>query len=303
MTVIRLPLPPYPYRFDLLLDFARRIAHPARLLVIGDTLWRFTAGQLLSYRQQDDAIVVSGADLSAENEIPIAETSRHTLGLCRDLSAFYDMARADASLWSVIEPLVGLPIHCAETVFEALVTLIIEQHITWKTALRSQRCLMRLFGRTASIGEVSVYDFPAPAQLAKATRSALQPLKITNKRIDLIIETATAIGRGDLALESIRDTQPTQAYERLLEIKGVGPWTATNVVGRACGKYPFVSHNDVALQAAVRAYFHAGKGDKGAEQVRDALERYGEYAGMAGHFVLLRWVLDNYPPASIEGGS
>ena len=33
MTEIRLPLPPYAYRFDLLLEFIKRIAYPARLVV------------------------------------------------------------------------------------------------------------------------------------------------------------------------------------------------------------------------------------------------------------------------------
>ncbi|MCY3780563.1 MAG: hypothetical protein OXG78_09670 [Chloroflexi bacterium] len=299
MTEIRLPLPRFQYRFDLLLDFARRIAHPARLIVNGDTLWRFTAGYLLAYRQEGDAIIVSGKCLPPEDEERVIETSQHLLGLRRDLSGFYAAARADASLWPVVEPLVGLPIHCTETVFEALITLIIEQHITWKTALRSQRCLLRLFGRRAAIdGDRSVYDFPTPAQLASATREALQPLKITNKRIDLIIATAAAICRSELDLESIGDLPPKQAYEQLLELNGVGPWTATNVVGRAFGSYPFVSANDVALQAAVQRYFYAVKGDKGAAQVRDALERCGEHAGMAGHFVLLRWVMDNYAPAT-----
>ena len=154
---------------------------------------------------------------------------------------------------------------------------------------------MRLFSQRAGIGAGAVYDFPTPAQLARATRSDLQPLKITNKRIDLIIETGAAVCRGELDLESIRYLPTDQAYERLLALKGVGPWTGTNVIGRACGVYPHVSHNDVALQAAVQRYCHAGGGLKGAGQVRDTLERYGGFAGMAGHFVLLRWVMDNYP--------
>lgn len=296
MTDLRLPLPPFPYRFDLLLEFVRRVAYPARLIVDGDTLWRFTAGQLLSYRQAGDVIVVSGASLSAEDGDHIERASRRWLGLDHDLSAFYALAQADAPLWRVIEPLVGLPIHCTETVFEALITLIIEQHITWKTAMRSQRCLMQIHGSGALIGERAVYDFPKPAQLACATRSSLQPLKITFRRIDLIIETAAAIARADLDLEAVHGLSPKQALDSLLLLKGVGPWTATNVVGRACARYPAVSHNDVALQAAVRRYFFADEGDKGIGQVRSALERFGEFAGLAGHFVLLRWVMDNYPP-------
>ena len=295
MREIRLPLPTYAYRFDLLLEFVKRIAYPARMLARGGRLWRFTAGQPLAYRQEGDCIVVSGAGLARRDESRVAESSRRLLGLCRDLSDFYAVARRDEALWRVIEPLVGLPIHSTETVFEALITLIIEQHISWKTALRSQQWLLRRYGAGASIGESAVHDFPRPEQLAGASRADLQPLKITNRRIDLIIETAAAVCSGELELEPMREMPAPQAYASLLALKGVGPWTASNVIGRAGGVYPRLSDNDVALQAAVRRYFRAGGSAKGAQLVRERLARYGEFAGLAGHFVLLRWVMDNYP--------
>ena len=296
MTELRLPLPAYAYRFDLLLDFLRRIAYPARLLVKGDTLWRYTDGQLLSYQESDAALLVRGDSLPAALIRRVERASRRCLGLDQDLTEFYSLAQSDADLWPVVEPLVGLPIFRSETVFEALVTLIIEQHITWKSALRSQRALLRLVGCAAQAGLTTVYDFPSPARLARASQAELKPLKITNKRIDLIIAIAAAVHSGELDLEGIRDLPPEQAYERLLAIKGVGHWTASNVIGRALGRYPYLSHNDVALQAAVQHYFHDEAGQKSAAQVSETLNRYGKYAGLAGHFTLLRWVLDRYPP-------
>ena len=295
MTELRLPLPDYAYRFDLLLEFARRIAYPARMVVRGDALWRFTAGHLLSYRQSADAIVIRGETLSAETKPGVEARSRRWLGLDRDLTAFYRMSARDPDLWPVVEPLVGLPIFCSETVFEALITLIIEQHIAWKSAQRSQRELLRISGRTLLVGETPAYDFPAPERLARTARAELKPLKITNKRIDQIIAVADAVASGELDLEGIRQLPTAEAYERLLAIKGVGHWTASNVIGGALGRYPYVSHNDVALQAAAREYFHGGAGPKSAAQVCETLERYGEFAGMAAHFTLLRWVLDRYP--------
>ena len=68
MTEIRLPLPRFPYRFDLLLGFARRLAHPARLMVSGDTLWRFTAGFPLAYRQEGSVIIITGDCLPSEDD-------------------------------------------------------------------------------------------------------------------------------------------------------------------------------------------------------------------------------------------
>ena len=300
MREIRLPLPSYAYRFGLLLDFVKRIAHPARLVVQGDALWRFTGGQLLAYRQERDAIVVHGESLSPANEDRIKRVSRHCLGLDQDLTAFYHFAAGEQMLWRVVEPLVGLPIFCTETVFEALITLIIEQHITWKNALRYQRALMRIFDSGIAVGRATVYRFPSPKQVARASHSELKALKITNRRISVISEIAKAAADGSLHLESLRHQEAAAAYDRLMTIKGVGHWTANNALGRALGRYPAVSQNDVALQAAVLRYFYDGAGQKSPALVAQTLERYGEYAGLAGHFLLLRWVLERYPQVSQE---
>lgn len=299
MREIQLPLPPFAYRFDLLLEFVKRIAYPARLVVQGDALWRFTAGQLVSYSQEADSIVTRGTGVSPANEARIKRHSRRCLGLDRDLSAFYNFAASDRKLWHVVEPLVGLPIFCSETVFEALITLIIEQHITWKNALRYQRTLMRMFDRGEALDRASVYNFPSPRQLACAAHSELKALKITNRRIGMINDIAQAAAAGAIDLESLRLMEAKAAYDRLLTLNGVGHWTANNVIGRALGHYPYLSQNDVALQAAVQFYFHDGAGLKSAESVVDTLGRYGAYGGLAGHFVLLRWVLDRYPPELI----
>ncbi len=298
MREVHLPQPPFAYRFNLLLEFLKRIAHPARLVVQGDTLWRYTDGELIAYRQAGDAIVLQGEGLSHANLERIKRISRHCLGLGRDLSSFYDFAARDPALWRVVAPLVGLPIFCSETVFEALITLIIEQHISWKNALRYQRTLMRMFDSGASLGQAEVYRFPSPQRLARSSHSELKALKITNRRIEIIIDIAQAVASGALDLESIGRREALAAYDQLMTLNGVGHWTANNVIGRALGAYPFVSHNDVALQAAVQHYFHDGKGQKSPELVTKTLGCYGEYAGLAGHFVLLRWVLERYPPVS-----
>lgn len=298
MREIRLPLPPNAYSFNLLLEFVKRIAHPARLVVDGDTLWRFIDGHLLSFGQSGDAIVVRGDSLASGDINRIERICRLCLGLNRDLTAFYQYAAEDEALWRVVAPLEGLPIFCAESVFEALITLIIEQHITWKNALRYQRTLMRIFNEGVAVGWAKVFDFPTPFQLAAVAPADLKPLKITNRRINMLTNIATAVADGGLDLETIRLMEPQAAYDNLLNLSGVGHWTANNVLGRAMGVYPFVSQNDVALQAAVLHYFYGGKGVKSAGLVTETLGRYGAYAGLAGHFALLRWVLDRYPPNS-----
>ena len=299
MTAIRLPLPDYAWRFDLLLDFARRIPYPARMVASADALWRFTGGALMSYRRDGAALLIEAHDTSLDAEL-LLRRSRWVLGMDSDLSAFYAFAKTDERLWQVIAPVCGMPLIRAESVFEALISLIIEQHISWRFASRAQQVLLKLAGDCAKAGGMTVCDFPSPRQIDRCDRETLRPLKITNRRIDLILRLARDACAGDLDLEALSRIAPEDAYVRLLEIKGVGHWTAANVIGRAFGVYPYASHNDVALQAAVNLYFWQGRGEKGAAQTRDTLDGYGEYAGLVGHLTLLRWVLERYPP-TIDG--
>ncbi len=294
MSKLRLPLPEHAYRFDLLLAFVRRIAYPARMLAQGDLLWRYTCGRLISYQAADDTIVARGKWTSAE-QAAIAQQSRDLLGLDRDLSPFYEFAADRARLWSVIEPLVGLPLFSTETVFEALITLIIEQHISWKSALRAQQTLLGLFHGGSCVAGRRVYDFPSPARLASASPAELKALKITDRRSAMLIDIAGQVHCDELDLEGIRALDDKDVSEGLLRIKGVGAWTAGNVIGRAFGRYPYLASNDVALQSAVLEYFCDGAGVKSAALVQEVLGAYGCYAGLAGHFTLLRWVLDRYP--------
>jgi hypothetical protein len=63
-----------------------------------------------------------------------------------------------------------------------------------------------------------------------------------------------------------------------------------------------VGHNDVALQAAVNHYFFGGVGRIPAQQVLDAFAPYGDFAGLAAHYTMLRWVLDRYEANAHYGG-
>ncbi len=290
-----LELPSFPYRFDLLLEIQRRNAFPARMIVTGDRLWTFIDGQLLCLRQVRDVIVMTVPGHQRGDCSQLSQRARHILGLDRDPSEFYAAARQDARLWRQIEPMIGLPLFCTETVFEALITLIIEQHITWKNALRAQQTLLRMLDTGVKIDGRTIHDFPKPRQLAALEARQLQPLKITNGRVKLMLGIARA---GERDLERLREVDPSEAYNRLIAIKGIGHWTAANGLGRAFGKFPYIIHNDVALQAAVNHYFYQTDEPKSARQVLETLGKYGKFAGLLGHFILLRWVLDRYPVAS-----
>lgn len=306
---MHLPIPP-DYRFALLLDILARFAHPSLYVVRDAALWRvvrhaandalalvrITAHPDNNYLVAD--VVAHSPDYPLNDPATTAERERqltHILGLQDDLSAFYGRSQADLHLKPLIAPLMGLPLWRSETVYEALMYVIIEQHIAWTNAQRAQRWLVEWGEQVLYHDEQAYFAMPTSHQLATATVDDLRPLKITFKRMALLIDIAAQIASGQRDLEALQ-TMPSQtAYDELMQIKGVGHWTAAVVLSRARGLYDYVAHNDVALQAAVNWYFYAREGRATADTVKATFAQYGNHAGLAAHFTLMRWVLDRYP--------
>jgi 3-methyladenine DNA glycosylase/8-oxoguanine DNA glycosylase len=123
----------------------------------------------------------------------------------------------------------------------------------------------------------------------------LTPMKITFRRMRLLIDVAGQVAAGALDLEALRDESPQAAYDALLAIKGIGHWTATYTISRVFGPlHPYVGDNDVALQAAVNHYYYGGKGRIPPEEVRATFAPYGEFAGAAATFTIMRLVHEKY---------
>lgn len=290
--------PEYPYDASILLAFLRRFAAPSLNYVSGDQIWR-----VLHIANQPALVIVEaegdGLRVSMPKYVDGAEEAvAHWLGLDANLSDFYALIDRDAALSTLFSELVGLPLLRTEDLFEALICVIIEQHISWVAAQGAQQRLIHATGTAIAYEGRTLYAMPMPEQIANAPEEALIATKITFKRQALIREMAQRVLNGDINLQAWQQLAPEELYATLLQIKGIGHWTAAVVVARATGQYPYVLHNDVALQAAVNHYFLGGKGRIPGQLLIDTLVPYGKFAGLVAHFTIIKWVLDMYPVAT-----
>jgi len=296
--------PHSPYNFNITLELLRRHIHPVingfydgsywRVLHIKDglVLLRVTSVGDVESPALNVEIVANTGEISLDD---IKGRIAHILGVDVDPTSFYEMAREDALLWSVIEPLYGLRWLRTDSVYEALMMIVIEQQIAWTAAQRAEGWLVEWGGHFIDNEGQRFYAFPTPMQIATATIEDLKPLKITFKRMQVMIDISKQIVESSLDIEAVRDLSHDEAYRHLLKINGVGHWTAAWTLQRAVGQQRIVGDNDVALQAAVNAYFYGGEGKIPAERVRETFAPYGDFAGLAAQYTLLRWVLDRYP--------
>ncbi len=296
--------PTPPYNFPMLLDFLTRFAHPTLNVIHEGALWRVVkAGDGLALLRVTGSGTVDAPRLDVQvatssgdvDDAVLIENIRHVLPDQHDWSAFYASAAGDVGLWGVVEPLVGLPELRTASVFEALMQTIIEQQISWVTAQKAQLWLVEWAGNTLEYGGEVYYAFPTPEQIAAASVDDLKPLKITFKRMALMIDLAGQIVSGQLDLEGLRHASPDEAYQGLLSIKGIGHWTAAVTLERAFGHTDWVAYNDVVLQAATNRYLLGGSGRIPPELVAETFAKYGEHAGLAARYTMFRWVFEQYP--------
>jgi DNA-3-methyladenine glycosylase II len=307
MTLLTTLHPTPPYNLPLLLDVLSRFAHPTMDIVQEGAYWRVirAGGGLALVRVraagspwQPQLTVELMAQQGAVEPEQVVRVIRHVLHIEADRAAFLERARADATAWQVVEPLVGLVEWRTETLYEALTQTIIEQQIAWTAAQKAQRWLLEWVGDGLEYDGTRYYAYPTAARLASATLDDLRPLRITFKRMALLIDLSQQVASGALDLEALMHTEPAAAYKQLTSIKGIGHWTAVVALERAFGHKDWVAYNDVVLQNATNRYWHGGVGRLLPEQVTTTFAPYGADAGLLAHYTMIRWVVDQYAQRS-----
>lgn len=169
-----------------------------------------------------------------------------------DLTPFYEQVTSDPVLSCLTAYFRGMRIPQAPTVFETLISAILEQQVNLSFAHQVKKALIETYGGRLEYEGRCYNAFPEPAALAITTPGELRRLKISGPKARYMIEVSRAVLDGKLDLEGLRHLEPAQAHARLMELKGVGPWTAHYVGLRALGHLDCLPAADVGLQKAIR---------------------------------------------------
>ena len=172
-----------------------------------------------------------------------------------DLTPFYRLAGSDRVLSRLVQHFRGMRIPQAPTVYETLICAILEQQVNLTFAHQVKKALIGAYGLAIEFEGRTYRTFPEPVRLALATPSELRPLQISGPKARYIIALSRAVLDGRLDLEALRHVEPSQAAERLLREKGVGPWTAHYVGLRALRHLDCLPAADVGLQKVIQRFY------------------------------------------------
>lgn len=126
--------------------------------------------------------------------------------------------------------------------FDALVSSILSQQISRKAA-RSIRMRLDQYLAPEKI---------SPANLARLNIEDLRSVGISKQKATYLLDLANRVAEGDLRLARMGKMPDDEIIEALVQVKGIGVWTAQMFLIFSLGRLDVFPHDDLGLRVALR---------------------------------------------------
>jgi 3-methyladenine DNA glycosylase/8-oxoguanine DNA glycosylase len=274
-TVHRIRRLPLPERFDL--------ARTARNLAViqGDPTLRVSAAEVWWATRTPDGpgtlhLCRDGTTLVATAYGPgadwLLDRADAIAGLRDDVAGFVELAAAHPLVHDLARRHAGARIPATGRVFHHLVPAILGQKVTGKEAHHGYVRMVRHFGEPAPGPHPGVALPPDAVAVAATPYWTFHPFGVEQKRADTVCRGAAYAGK----LESAPDA--AEATRRLTTLRGIGPWTAAEVVRVAYGDPDAVSVGDYHIPNTV-AWALAGEPRGDDARMLELLEPFRGHRG------------------------
>jgi DNA-3-methyladenine glycosylase II len=212
--------------------------------------------------------------------------ARALFSLDHALPAFYRLTRPEPVLAGTERRFRGLRIPRDASVYESVLYAIIGQQLSVQAALSIQR---RLFDRTASVltaGRVEVPSVPPPAALIELGSDGLRATGLSGAKTRAILELARSGPASPVRDPRLGKMPLDRAVGRLVEMRGVGRWTAENALLRGTGRTDVFVAGDLGIRVVLDTH-HVVVRSAPEEAARAWAERW--YPGWGSYATLYLW--------------
>ena len=231
-------------------------------------------------------VSVTGDQMPSEPEKIITAVMNRLLGLSIDLTVFYEFSAADPMLGPLVQRFRGVKPPRFLNLFEALVNGIACQQITLTLGIRLMSQLAEKYGVAMNGPETLVHAFPRAEDIAAAEPTALHGLGFSRQKVQALLALADDTAEGRLSTEVVEAMSDEAARSRLLDLRGVGRWTAEYVQLRGLGRLNIFPGDDVGARKNLRGWLGQSE-PTDYEGVRRLVAQWEPYAGLLYFHLLL----------------
>jgi DNA-3-methyladenine glycosylase II len=256
---------PEPYDFELSTERYRAFGQDLANLWHDGSLHRVLSGREVRIEPATGGVLIRPGD------IDLAEPVRRYLGEPFDLDSFTAFAATEPVLSQLLDPLHGFRPPLTLDPYETLVTSITAQQISLHAAFAVRNRLIQAFGQPFE----HAYSFPTRERLAAAEPEELLPLGFSRRKAEYVV----GIARSDLDLLRLAALPDDEVKARLVELPGIGEWTADWFLARYLARPDAWPAGDLALRKAVLHFY-------GEDDTRAAGDRFPGHRNLAAHYLL-----------------
>jgi AraC family transcriptional regulator of adaptative response / DNA-3-methyladenine glycosylase II len=277
-TELRLPYHG-PLDADWLTSFLARRAVPGVEEVVGGMYrrsLRLPGGAGVVELEPMDGVVSARVWPADVGDLDLAvERCRRLLDLDSDPVAVSDVLGADRVLGSAVRSRPGLRVPGAVDGAELAIRAVLGQQVSVAGAATLAGRLVQACGEPLAHPRGSVtHLFPSAARIAELDPASLG---MPRSRGAAVLGLARALASGEIVLDAGADRD--LARERLLALRGIGPWTADYIAMRALGDADAFLPTDLGVRRGLEARGLDGSPSRAA-RVAEAWRPYRAYAVM-----------------------
>jgi DNA-3-methyladenine glycosylase II len=250
------PVP--PFRLDLTVWALRRRARNLvdrwdgaiyrRVVVLNGRVVELAVRQIGTPTAPRLKVTVSPGLRSETDKRGLRRLLDRLLGLRIDLSAWYHTASRDARLRHLADRFRGIKPPRFPTIFEALVNAFACQQLSLEAGLTILNRLVTARGTSLGRPPNVAYAFPAPQEIVQMRPEELRAIGFSRQKAGALLDLASGLAGHGLNLEPFARESDDLIEQHLLELRGVGRWTAEYALLRGFGRLQIFPGDDVGAQ-------------------------------------------------------
>ena len=227
-----------------------------RLLEIDNKLLLASVRSTGTVEQPELEMVVEGTSLSPYDVTRAKSQIEWILGTSQDLRQFYESMFDDDPLNNFCQSFYGLHLPHTLSAYEALILAVLGQQISTNVAHSIRTLIIEKYGSIAKYNGMDYYAFPQPISLAKASLEDLRLLKMSYRKAEYINGISQIITDQPDLLEFEEYHDNNEIVSKIMQLRGVGRWTAQWLLIKGLGRMDAFPVGDLALkQLLTKLYF------------------------------------------------